>query len=163
MQISIIMVLSIMSSSSDKEIAKQTFLLPAQDMLTFCNFIQLWRYTCSLQFHFHIDVHGTLSRSLQRKILVPFFKLQEDLLVQEVQITGKVVTSLMDHVKTEMTQDIGWARGRLWDLYERIDAIIKIADVAFRDREYNVSSASIIVPCTSAMAMTILERASLRR
>lgn len=124
---------------TEDEVDICTFLLPAEAVSAFCSYLLMMRFCSISLFEYDIDIPTKHSKSMQRKLLLPFAMLSEDLVVQNVRLRGQIQDSLMNKVRSAMTQQVGWARGRLWNIHRCIYGFAKLADQSFREGDFAVS------------------------
>lgn len=79
-----------------------------------------------------------LNKQLQKQIIAPFAAVRAFTTIPEVTITGHVKKSLANKVKTAITQPIRWARAELWDMYDVLVNIKKIADAAYAAGDFQL-------------------------
>jgi hypothetical protein len=125
---------------TEAQVQTSLFLLPAEEVSAFCSYLLMMKYCSIALFDYSIEIPAKHAKSMQRRLLMPFAMLSEDLIVQNVQIQGQVQDSLASKVRLAMTQDIGWARGRLWNLHRCIYGFAKLADQSFREGDFAVSN-----------------------
>jgi hypothetical protein len=126
-------------SKTEVQVQTSTFLLPAEEVSSFCSYLLMMRYCSIALFEYDINIPAKHAKSLQRRLLFPFAMLTEDLVVQNVRIQGLIQDSLANKVRLAMTQEIGWARGRLWNVHRCIYGFAKLADQSFEERDFAVS------------------------
>ena len=148
-------------SKTESQVPITTFLLPAAEVTTFCRYLLMMKYTSISLFDYVIDVPEKHSRSVQRRLLQPFAMLKEDLLVQNVQIRGELQESLVNRVRSAMTQEVGWARGRLWSIHDSIYHFAKLADQSFNGGDFAVCLYCTIKDTTLANLDIRLQRQSI--
>lgn len=125
-------------ATTELQVPITVFLLPAEEVSNLCRYLLKLKYTSVALFEFIIDVPAKHTKSMQRRLVLPFAMLKEDLVVQNVQIRGQIQESLVNKVKLAMTQEVGWARGRLWSIHDCIYSFSKLVDQAFMEHDFAV-------------------------